>query len=85
MLFALEQNMGAALAYSGWQNLGVAGGESFYEVPDKQTALLVGNRWPIHVALTRKERIIEARGSMKAWPLPKITLSCAPATPSTLR
>lgn len=68
MLFALEQNKGAAIAYSGWQNLGVAGGrgEPFippdYEVPDKQAALLVGNRWPIHAALTRKERVIEARG-----------------------
>jgi len=59
MVPALEENGSVALAYCGWQNIGITGGrdEPFippdYERPDKKAMLLVNNRWPIHAALTR--------------------------------
>jgi glycosyltransferase involved in cell wall biosynthesis len=65
---ALASNSKAALAYCGWQNLGLPGprGEPFvppdYENPDKAAALLEGCRWPIHACLTRHAAIIEAGG-----------------------
>ncbi|MHB1247249.1 MAG: glycosyltransferase family 2 protein [Sulfuriferula sp.] len=65
---ALASDAKAALAYCGWQNLGLPGprGEPFippdYETPDKTAALLEGCRWPIHACLTRHTAIIEAGG-----------------------
>jgi glycosyltransferase involved in cell wall biosynthesis len=65
---ALASDSTAALAYCGWQNLGLPGlrGEPFvppdYENPDKAAALLGGCRWPIHACLTRHAAIIEAGG-----------------------
>ncbi len=68
MYTALASDAKAALAYCGWQNLGLPGprGEPFvppdYETPDKAAALLEGCRWPIHACLTRHAAIIEAGG-----------------------
>lgn len=60
MVAALESNPGAALAYCGWQNVGLPGpaGAPFvppdYEGPNKEIELFTGCRWPIHAALTRR-------------------------------
>lgn len=65
---ALQRHPEAALAYCGWQNLGLPGerGKPFvprnYEVSDKQAYLIEGCRWPIHAALTRSEAIRRAGG-----------------------
>jgi glycosyltransferase involved in cell wall biosynthesis len=58
----------AALAYCGWQNVGLEGprGEPYlppdYEGAGKMAELLVNNRWPIHAALTRRSSIAEVGG-----------------------
>ena len=68
MYTALASDAKAALAYCGWQNLGLPGprGEPFvppdYETPDKAAALLEGCRWPIHACLTRYAAITQAGG-----------------------
>lgn len=60
---ALHKDHMAAMAYCGWQNVGVPGpgGAPFippdYERPDKATLLLQSCRWPIHAALTRHKVI----------------------------
>lgn len=60
MVQALDQTPAAALAYCGWQNLGLPGpaGEPFippdYETSDKALRLFQGCRWPIHAALVRR-------------------------------
>jgi len=65
---ALLDNPDAALAYCGWQNIGLPGGrdEPFippdYEKQDKIEIFLKGNRWPIHAALVRKKTIDELGG-----------------------
>lgn len=64
----LQKNPDAALAYCGWQNVGLPGGRgqpfipADYEQPAKVEILLGGNRWPIHAALTRREAIAKAGG-----------------------
>ena len=64
----LQKSPDAALAYCGWQNVGLPGGRgqpfipADYEQPAKVEILLGGNRWPIHAALTRREAVIEAGG-----------------------
>jgi glycosyltransferase involved in cell wall biosynthesis len=64
----LRSNPNAALAYCGWQNLGLpsARGQPFvppdYETPEKIAALLADCPWPIHAALTRRSEIIQAGG-----------------------
>lgn len=71
---ALDAAPDAAIAYCGWQNLGLDGGrgEPFtppdYEGPDKVERLLQGCRWPIHAALTRKPAIDEAGGFDPRYP-----------------
>lgn len=66
MVQALETS-GAAIAYCGWQNVGLPGGrgEPFvppdYEQPDKLEKMVTGVRWPVHAALTRRE-VVEALG-----------------------
>ena len=56
----------AALAYCGWQNIGLSGGqgEPFippdYETPKKMPLLFENCRWPIHACLTYKTVIINA-------------------------
>lgn len=68
MAASLELNPDAALAYCGWQNLGVEGGRGDpfippdYETPEKPALLLMENRWPIHAALTRSEFVRKAGG-----------------------
>jgi glycosyltransferase involved in cell wall biosynthesis len=63
---ALEKEQDVALAYCGWQNLGLPGprGEPFippnYERPDKIATLIESCRWPIHAALTRQTAIAQA-------------------------
>lgn len=57
-----------ALAYCGWQNVGLEGprGAPFvppdYEVADKQARLLEGTRWPIHACMTKRELVLDAGG-----------------------
>lgn len=59
MSAALDNNPEAGIAYCGWQNVGLPGGQGLpfippdYETPAKLEALLEGCRWPIHGALTR--------------------------------
>ncbi len=54
---------GAAIAYCGWQNVGLGGGrdKAFippdYETPDKIELWIRNSRWPIHAALTKKTAI----------------------------
>nr|WP_305908375.1 glycosyltransferase [Methylomarinum sp. Ch1-1]MDP4521201.1 glycosyltransferase [Methylomarinum sp. Ch1-1] len=57
----------AALAYCGWQNIGLTGGQGKpfippnYELLENKKALLFENcRWPIHATLTRRLAIEEA-------------------------
>jgi glycosyltransferase involved in cell wall biosynthesis len=58
----------AALAYCGWQNIGLAGprGEPYlppdYEDGHKLLTLFDNCRWPIHACLTRREAIAAAGG-----------------------
>jgi glycosyltransferase involved in cell wall biosynthesis len=66
MLEALEAAPDAALAYCGWQNLGLPDGRSAPFVPpdfepmDKVPELIRGCRWPIHAALTRTRFVRDA-------------------------
>jgi GT2 family glycosyltransferase len=68
MLAALQAAPDAALAYCGWQNLGLGGGrgEPFvppdYERTDKSETLFAACRWPIHAALSRRTAVLEAGG-----------------------
>lgn len=68
MLDALLAHPKAALAYCGWQNIGLSGpqGEPFtppdYEKTDKRLALFSRCRWPIHAALVRRDAIVRAGG-----------------------
>ncbi len=63
---ALCDDHSAALAYCGWQNVGLPGGagEPFvppdYESQDKLALLFTSCRWPIHACLTRKNAILKA-------------------------
>lgn len=63
---AIQADPEAALAYCGWQNLGLAANRCQpyvppdYEGPGKLAALLEECRWPIHSALTRLSVIREA-------------------------
>lgn len=65
---ALQTHPHAALAYSGWQNIGLSGprGKPFippdYETPAKRETLFAGCRWPIHAALTRRQAVVDAGG-----------------------
>jgi glycosyltransferase involved in cell wall biosynthesis len=74
LLQALEAAPDAALAYCGWQNLGVAGGRGApfvppdYEGAGKLEALLEDCRWPIHAALTRRATIEEVGGFDPRYP-----------------
>lgn len=64
----LETHPRAALAYCGWQNLGLPGGKGKpfvppdYEQTNKIDVFLRGCRWPIHAALTRRDAIKESKG-----------------------
>lgn len=77
LYWALQEQPEAALAYCGWQNVGLPSrgrhGEPFvppdYEVPCKAEILLEGCRWPIHAALTRKELILAAGGFDERFPI----------------
>ena len=63
MVAALDAHPEAALAYCGWQNVGLPGpaGDPFvppdYEGPRKELELFTGCRWPIHAALTRRSKL----------------------------
>lgn len=73
LLEGLKQNPDAALAYCGWQNLGLPGsqGEPYvppdFEGADKAMQLLASCRWPIHATLTRAEAIRAAGGFNTAY------------------
>lgn len=68
LVAALRAEPDAALAYCGWQNVGLPGarGQPFippdYETPDKRETLFSGCRWPIHAAMTRREAVMLAGG-----------------------
>lgn len=68
MLAALAAQPQAALAYCGWQNVGIPGGRGQpfvppeYETPDKEEKLFAGCRWPIHAAMVRRLAITSAGG-----------------------
>ena len=68
MLVTLQAHPDAALAYCGWQNVGVPGGrgEPFvppdYENASKAETLFAGCRWPIHAALVKRAAILAAGG-----------------------
>lgn len=63
---ALAEAPSAALAYCGWQNIGLPGGQGLPYVPpdleagDKLTALFTNCCWPIHACLCQREAIISA-------------------------
>ncbi|MDD5578640.1 MAG: glycosyltransferase [Methylobacter sp.] len=63
---SLHNNKSAALAYCGWQNVGLSGGQGEpyvppdYETLDKLTLLFANCCWPIHACLTRKQAIFDA-------------------------
>ena len=71
---ALNETPDAALAYCGWQNVGLEGkrGDPFippdYETPDKLTLWLQNCRWPIHAALTRRHAILSVGGFDSRFP-----------------
>ncbi|MBW1793715.1 MAG: glycosyltransferase [Deltaproteobacteria bacterium] len=64
----LRPQPSVALAYCGWQNVGLPGprGKPYippdYEKSDKVEHLLTTCPWPIHAALTRREVIVGAGG-----------------------
>lgn len=64
----------AAIAYCGWQNIGLGGGrdKAFippdYETPDKLELWIRNTRWPIHAALTRKDAIVAVGGFNPRYP-----------------
>lgn len=68
MLDALRAQPQAALAYCGWQNLGLTGGrgEPFvppdYETSEKMEKLFENCRWPIHAAMIRRNLVASLGG-----------------------
>lgn len=68
MLFALQSQPQAVLAYCGWQNLGLSGGRGQpfvppdYETAQKRETLFAGCRWPVHAALSRRKAVLAAGG-----------------------
>lgn len=64
----------AAIAYCGWQNVGLGGerDKAFippdYETPDKLELWIRNSRWPIHAALTKKDAILAAGGFNPRYP-----------------
>jgi glycosyltransferase involved in cell wall biosynthesis len=68
MLTAVEQRGEPAIAYCGWQNLGLEGGRGMpfvppdYENERKTLTLLEGCRWPIHAALLPTGLVRQAGG-----------------------
>ena len=68
MLVGLQAHPDLALAYCGWQNVGLPGGrgEPFvppdYENASKAETLFAGCRWPIHAALVKRAAILAAGG-----------------------
>lgn len=68
MLRALAEDSTAAIAYCGWQNLGLGNGRDApfvppdYENRTKTELLLGGCRWPIHAALVRSRAIHDCGG-----------------------
>lgn len=68
LLDGLTRQPDAVLAYCGWQNVGLPGGQGepyippIYDGPDKAMELLTSCRWPIHAALTYTDAIRAADG-----------------------
>ncbi len=71
---ALSRAPDAALAYCGWQNVGLAGerGKPYippdYETPEKLELWLQNCRWPIHAALARTDAIQGVGGFNPRFP-----------------
>lgn len=65
---SLLNDKSAALAYCGWQNVGLSDGQGEpyippdYETLDKLALLFENCCWPIHACLTKKKAILEASG-----------------------
>lgn len=72
-LHAAAVAAGADMAYCGWQNVGLSGGQGEPFVPpdyartDRAELLLGGNRWPIHGILSRREVIDSVDGFDERW------------------
>lgn len=70
---SLQDNPDCALAYCGWQNIGLAANQCQpyippnYEEHDKLATLLRSCPWPIHAALTRKTAIDKVNGFNQNW------------------
>lgn len=70
----LAQTPDAAIAYCGWQNVGLTGerGKPFippdYEIPEKIELWLENCRWPIHAALARTNAIEAVGGFNPDFP-----------------
>ena len=69
LLSALSENSNLALAYCGWQNVGLQGGRAAphvppdYELEDKAIGFLrMAAPWPIHAALVRRSVIDQVGG-----------------------
>jgi len=68
LLDGLTRQPNTVLAYCGWQNVGLPGGQGkpyippIYEGPDKAMELLTSCRWPIHAALTYTDAIRASGG-----------------------
>lgn len=71
---AISSAPDAAIAYCGWQNIGLGGArdKAFvppdYETPDKLELWIRNSRWPIHAALTRKTAILAVGGFDPRFP-----------------
>ncbi len=69
----LQATPDAAIAYGGWQNIGLEEKKCKpfippnYETKDKIETLLRGCRWPIHAALTRTAAIKAINGFDEQW------------------
>lgn len=68
MLTAVAGSPSVALAYCGWQNLGLSGSRGQPWVPpdiesgEKLSAFLDACPWPIHAALSRREVLLDSGG-----------------------
>jgi glycosyltransferase involved in cell wall biosynthesis len=71
---AISHAPDAAIAYCGWQNIGLGSerDKGFvppdYETPDKLEMWIRNSRWPIHAALTTKHAIQAAGGFNPRYP-----------------
>ncbi len=74
LFLGLHTRPDVALAYCGWQNVGLDNGRGKpfippdYETPDKLSLWIQNCRWPIHAALTRRNAIQSVGGFDARYP-----------------